>query len=520
MPIPLPSSSPANQPPRHAPGRGAHKTVEQGKWSEAIVEYQRILEEAGDELVALDPQKPQLCVQARRVCHSAIAALPAEALKLYRRRADEPAKKWLAQGTAERDPVMLRRLVDQAFCSRHTETALDLLGDLALERGDFAEAEQWWRMLARPVSEKSPVAGPALSLTFPDVQLDVAQVQAKQILATILRGESGPPQEELKPFRAAHPRAEGYLAGRQGNYAALLEKALESIGGAARPERGWPTFAGTAARACVLPEAPHCRWLEPTWRVRLEGSDPARVDGPPLTPTQVARACAFFPVIAGNLVLVADARAVTVAYDLDSGGCLGRCDLIDDLKNTGLVLDTKLPVKHDVRYTPTVAGDRVFARLGGGALARPRDGKGDAPKIGRDDSVLICLALPPTKDGKLMAHWQTRPRQAEKETAFFEGTPLVQGNQLFVARSRFTDDGRIVTGIDCYGVATGTLRWGVRYLASSQGAAGDMSPSRYRHHVLTLAGGNLVYCSHSGVVAALDGTTGKRLWAARYRRAA
>src|SRR5271165_5268545 len=41
----------------------ARKRVEQRQWAEAVDEYQRILEEVGDDLVALDLQKPQLCVQ-------------------------------------------------------------------------------------------------------------------------------------------------------------------------------------------------------------------------------------------------------------------------------------------------------------------------------------------------------------------------------------------------------------------------------------------------------------------------
>jgi outer membrane protein assembly factor BamB len=495
----------------------AHKRVEQRQWSEALEEYQRILEEAGDDLVALDPQKPQLCVQARRLCHSAIAALPPEALKIYRRRADELAKKWLDQGSAERDPVVLRRLVDQAFCSRHTEKALDLLGDLALERGAFEEAEHWWGMLARPASEKPQPASGALRLIFPDLQMDVAQVRAKQILARILRGERPAALAELKAFRAAHAQAVGHLAGRKDNYVALLEKALEALAGAAGPEeRGWQTFAGNAARTGAVPKAPRCRWLEPTWRVRLDGSplDKADGNGPVLTPTQAARTYAFFPVITGNLVLVADARSVT-AYDLDSGARAARCDLIDDLKNGGPELDTKLPVKHDVRYTLTVDGDRVFARLGAAGLARSRQGKGEAPRPGHTDSFLVCLALPPTRDGKLTAQWLLRPRALDKETAFFEGTPLVHGGQLYSARTRFAEDGRAITSIDCYAATTGASRWESEVCESRE--SWDAAP-RYRHHLLTLAGTNLVYCSHAGVVAALDAATGKRLWAARYRR--
>jgi outer membrane protein assembly factor BamB len=45
----------------------------------------------------------------------------------------------------------------------------------------------------------------------------------------------------------------------------------------------------------------------------------------------------------------------------------------------------------------------------------------------------------------------------------------------------------------------------------------DGSGPRYRHHLLTLAGQNLIYASHSGAVVAVDAVTGKHAWARRYR---
>src|SRR5262249_6385032 len=40
--------------------------------------------------------------------------------------------------------------------------------------------------------------------------------------------------------------------------------------------------------------------------------------------------------------------------------------------------------------------------------------------------------------------------------------------------------------------------------------------ARVRHHLLTLAGPYVVYCSHSGAIVALDAETGRRAWAVRY----
>src|SRR5262245_33448570 len=73
-------------------------------WSEAVGEYQRLIDEVGDRLVAPDKDGRTL-VHVRRLVHVRIAALPDEAIELYRTRVDATAKKYLEQGTARRDAV-------------------------------------------------------------------------------------------------------------------------------------------------------------------------------------------------------------------------------------------------------------------------------------------------------------------------------------------------------------------------------------------------------------------------------
>src|SRR5262249_3419678 len=83
----------------------ANKLLEQGQVREALEQYQSLLTEAGEDLVPLDAYH---ALQVRRLCHLRLAALPAEALALYRSRVDSQAKKWLEQGIADRDPALLR----------------------------------------------------------------------------------------------------------------------------------------------------------------------------------------------------------------------------------------------------------------------------------------------------------------------------------------------------------------------------------------------------------------------------
>src|SRR5262249_31417497 len=157
---------------------------------------------------------------ARWLCHQRLAALPPEFRKRYRDRVDVQARKWLDEGRAARDGRLLRRVVEEAFCSRWGEPALELLGDLAFERGSFAEARRWRRLLAAPAVEAAARKPEALGgLRFPDPQTDLARVRARHFLARLFQGDHDGLAEELQAFRELHGKAAGTLAGRSGNYA-------------------------------------------------------------------------------------------------------------------------------------------------------------------------------------------------------------------------------------------------------------------------------------------------------------
>src|SRR5262245_6652959 len=100
------------------------------RWAEVVDELNALLASAGNDLVVVENGR---CVPARWICHARLAALPPEVRARYRLRIERQAQKWLEQGKRERDPAALRQVIDEAFCSRAAEAALDLLGDLAFE---------------------------------------------------------------------------------------------------------------------------------------------------------------------------------------------------------------------------------------------------------------------------------------------------------------------------------------------------------------------------------------------------
>jgi outer membrane protein assembly factor BamB len=504
----------------------ADKLAAESKYAAAAEEYARILDEVGGDLV---PVGDRLCVPARRLCNLRLAALPPDVLAPYRTRVDPQAKKWLDQGAADRDLRLLRRVVEEAFCSRHADAALDLLGDLAFERGDFHQAGRWWRTVARPASEVARRAGqpaappwakaderaPAVDLLYPDPRIDVARARAKQVLALLFLGEHEAAAKELEAFRALHPAASGHLAGRDGNYANILQDVAARKVPAAPADDAWPTFAGDPSRGPVLPAEPGDpnRLLPlvsrgPAWRFRLDTGAALGPRPPPsrdrpaaagLSAVEAARHLAFHPVIVGRQVLVADARGVT-AFDATTGD-RQRWPANEP---AGPGPSTALPA--DLRYTLTAADGRIYARLGVQRLQAAKQGA-------EADSRLACLEL--AEPGhKLRAVWQRNADPPAKgPPPMFEGAPAVRDGLLYVAATRFeSTSSQAITEVRCYAADSGALRWKQDAAATRDLPAGP----RYRHHLLTLAGRHVVYASHGGAVVALDALTGRRAWAMRY----
>jgi outer membrane protein assembly factor BamB len=469
------------------------------KWAEAIDEYQRLIQEAGDALVPADQKKDapvasRRSVQVRRLCHARLAGLPPRGLQVYRRRVDLQAKRWLDEGIKDHDPRPLRRVIDEAFCSRPGEQALDTLGDLAFERGHFAEARRWWRLLALPASEagEEKRLRPG-ELRFPDPTVDLTHTRAKQVLAVIFQGDLTAAQEELDAFRGLYPKATGHLAGRDGNLAEILGDWLRRPPAFSENEQ-WPTFAGSASRNRVLPAVPPRRlWADgPAWRVRLDTGKVLDPDSPvpeaePPSPA-LAQRLLYYPIIVDRQVLVADAGRI-LAFDLGSGRPVFHYELPGGAGKAGNAVRRSC--------TLTAADGRIYAVLSPGPA---RGSKGSV------ESFLVCLELH-AADGK-RERWRIQAGDKADQAAHFEGAPVVRSGQVYAAVSR-PADGQTRTAIACFDAATGHRRW--------QRAVCEVpEPAEPRPHLLTLAGSQLVYCSDAGAVVALDAMTGKTNWGIRY----
>jgi outer membrane protein assembly factor BamB len=513
----------------------AGKRLAEKKPAEAIALLQSVIESSGNDLVAL---KGGRSIRARHLAHAALSRLDASGLALYRRKVDPQATRWLEESVKANNPGLLRRVVDEAFCSKGAPTALVRLGDLAFERGRFDEAEGWWQLLVPLEPPDKADIGPD-TLLFPDPPEELAaRTRAKQLLARLFRGQHDW-KADLDAFRKRHPKASGALAGREGIYADTLESIAAVRAKTLTPLAGdWTTFGGSPSRGRLTPAPPrlldHLSQLcRPgfTWRFDLQQRHRQRDTFP--APEQgkeadAARRLAFYPVVVGHHAFVADARYIT-AYDLRTGTATTCYDAIKYVG--GIDPDLELPTPFaDLRYTLTAAEGCLFARLGAQAVKDIRPPlRGRKPAAKDEESILVCLGLNLGGNGALVRRrWMVRGIDTtRKEYAVFEGAPLVSDGRVYIAATRFEGD-RVVTAIHCYpahpeDTAPAAL-WRTDVCETRELLSGPPKPAeilkhqRNRHHLLTLAGSRVVYCSHSGAIVGLDARTGSRSWAVKYPR--
>ena len=197
-------------------------------------------------------------------------------------------------------------------------------------------------------------------------------------------------------------------------------------------------------------------------------------------------------------------------FDVRTGQRRFAFDLRDQqIDNPPQAVSAEVPVKHDEDFTLTVAGGRLFARLGSPAIAATR--ANNLPPA----SYLVGFApSPPTADGPpLRMEWTLPPPVAAEVVALWEGAPVWADGRLYAAFARF-DGGQLVHAVACYSDPPGRPVWVADVCETKAG----QQEARYRHEPLTLAGGNVVFCSHSGAVVAVDALSGKPSWRCATRK--
>jgi outer membrane protein assembly factor BamB len=528
--------------------RNAANHVRGKQWADAIQIYQKVIEQFGDRVAALKAEElgaapssdSVLYVDDRWYCHRAIAKLPPEARAIYRKRVDGMAERWFHQGQSQRDLTSLRRVVDQAFCSSWGDDALELLGDLAFQDGRFGEAKAAYGRIVADHPDDS------FALVHPDPSVDLARVAAKKLLCRAAGGDDPPGPADLNELRTRYPGAAGDLAGRTGLYVDIVIQALQAdqLGPSREPDNRWPTFAGSTQRTKIVGAPIDVGSMQ--WRVDLEKVSVAQVPsynprsfmgGSPV-PTASERLLAFHPIVLGDQVIVCDGWRV-LAYNLNDRPAEGENSgpkLVIPVWKYPAEDDDKVPHARNSslgipRYTLTAFGNRIYARMASHSAASV---VGSGGRFAENSIV----ALDWSTQGKLL--WELRSskltlpkKPADKlgnRTVSFEGTPVADERNVYVAVTDRRMDAKTETYVACFDADSGNLRW-IRYVGAGSpegepnnfGFMGGMQPSTlapgdFNHRLLSLDGSTLYYQTNLGALAALDAATGSTLWVATYPR--
>jgi outer membrane protein assembly factor BamB len=470
------------------------------QWDEAVETLRQLAEGSAGKLLAVSDSR---WIGLGEACQMRLAALPPEALRLYRDRVDPLARKWYADGIVGRDRRPLENVIHRAFASRWGDKALLALGEMALEAGDFTAARwNWERILPAAPPPGVPNTWPG----YPDTALDLAMVRARLVLVSILEGAGQRAREELAQFIRLHGDARGRLGGEEVVYAAALGELLNRSALWPRPNSSpdWPTFAGCPARNRVAAEVPDVGGV--VWRVplpHLPALTPAEREEPVLG-RRTADLLAWHPVVAGGRVFFGNQEQVA-AVRLSDGkpawGDAGAEIYREPREGVPGAFANPPDTLGAARMTLTVCEGRLYARLGSALTAFPQHAA--IPLV---PSSLVCLDL--EAEGKLL--WKA----VAEESWAFEGAPLVRGSQLFVAMRH--NDIRPQAHVACFDAASGRLRWR-RFLSAAETPARGVLP-QCTANLLTLCG-DTIYCNTNlGAVAALAADDGRLLWISLYPR--
>ena len=349
----------------------------------------------------------------------------------------------------------------------------------------------WWLLLVAPASDALQPATQVAALRVPNPKVDVPGVRARQILAWLFQRLPFRAAEEFRAFQQLHPKAEGTLAGKTGRYVDLLQKLLTTTRKEllAEEESDWPTFAGAPTRNRVLVRlsSPQLWQDGPTWSVPLVGAAP-----------HLSRRPVVHPVIVDDQVLVASACAVR-AYRLTDGAPLFQFDLSSVADKIGFEPALKKAAMCSGGCTLSVGPDAIFARLGA-PLPWRLDKELDEPA--QHQSFLVCLdRTPPEQPGqpekRQRVRWQIRADGLPGLVGF--AGALVHGSRVYVALNGLVGQ-RTRTQLLCLRADNGKELWRQEVCVTPEPE--EDAPPFGRHHLLTLAGPNVVYCSHSGAVVA------------------
>jgi len=518
--------------------------LEEESWEDAIEILQLLAEQFGDYLVGVDSDR---YLSVRRYCEMLLAAMPPDALDLYRKRVDAAALDWYNKGIAAQDEQLLQRVVDRFFCSTVGDDALLALGDQELEKGYYDRARSYWEQIdqdlksadglslwhayygvdaqkvAADLHSSSDLKEEPRWLVYPDTDIELPAVRGRLVLSSILQGDIPRARWELALFRRLHATQEGHLAGRTGAYADILSELLrEQITLPQRPaSEDWLTFAGSPTRNRVLPASFDISSI-PNWNIHyadiMQESELPAKNKQPTGADSHEEGLYFHPLIAGNLALLNNSEQIFAfraksgkpAFAGSPGGQIypeGDPTLTENGRSgKGRMRATSLDRP---QHSMTVFGNHLFARIGTQITSRPPESA-----TGYAGNRLICLNL--NREGALEWKYPRRRDEAlfDRERWSFEGPPLSDGDGVYLVMRQGSS--RAACYVACLDFQTGSLRWRRKVCDADTPVGGRRNETT--HNLLTLCEGILYLNTNLGAIVSLRVADGDVRWVYQYPR--
>ncbi len=527
------------------------------QWDEAVETLRRVMDSDDSRVVAAreaagdDANSFVRYMPLREFCQLRLTRLQQvapQAAAVYRDQVDAVAQRWFNEARESRNETLLLRVAEQMFASSYGDDACYLLGELALERGDFTLARACWERLSPFVrvtdSAASPLRAQAGSplwmalrgldvaaewealqevlfndrdhsslLVYPDTHLDIPQVRARQVLVSILEGAPDRAAIELAVFSHLHPDAMGTIGGQQGKFVDLLSALLKQsrTWPTPTPDRQTATFAGSYLRHRFY----ETEWdftPAPIWQTTLAASG---AGGESAENVDRQSPAVNFPLVVGETVFITEPSRIR-ALKLSDG--TPQWPLPDD-SSSGTIIQLDDPqgndgspghFEFDRHLTATVNQDRLIARLPAGAVVGADVGMAGVV----DRGLLVGLDL--NAQGKLLF----RPLETEGANWMFEGTPILSGHRIYVSLRR-RNGFRVDAFVACYEIPAqrSSSDDALPQIWRTPICTSDVADRVTPHSLLSFDGQTLYYNTQLGVVAAVAAGDGAVRWITRYPRA-
>ena len=491
----------------------ANACLAEHQWDEAVETLRQVMENAEGKLLAVTPWR---YVNLSDACQLQLAALPPEALKLYRRRIDPVAEKWYTEGLARRDAKLLDNVIQQAFASSWGDKALMALGEIRLEEGDFSAARWCFERILpakMPPGDRHPRAA-----LFPWHRRRVPRQLARLSRFDARSGRHPrPARAGLDPGRRAQPGKGGAIrirrpAWRRARAARRSRCPLCHRPGGTAESKHLVAEGQAGTRLADLrrftdPQC-HCAGVDRRGGRPMAGDNWSAEQNAPGGSTrsgrggQSPRATGLLSRDQSRAMCSSPIRPMILGFRTDTGqpawGDNGPSIYTH-------AVDAPLPGPGDrfgtPRFTLTIADGRLYARMGSPISNSPQQ-----PTVPVAAGSIVCLDL--HAEGKLL--WQV---PAEEGWAF-DGAPVVAGARLFVAMRRI--DIRPQAHVACFDTTTGRMRWR-RFVCAAETPARD-TLLECTNTLLTLSGGTIYVNTNLGAVASLAVEDGRINWLSLYPR--